>query len=235
MKIWKMVLIFASAVLIIIFSMISCSLMDEASDYRDSETIEIPDIVFYPEKGISIPLTVKRDAISSEYFKIKEDIATLSGHLAGSLSPRVFIKEETEEYLVIEAYDHEGRVSGAMIEEVTGHGSFWGWHYYRIDGFDRGVGSEELKYGGRIYWPRQFFPLHSGDMTLYSGEVLETEATIDDFKAFYREVSERHGLVLERQGNAITLSKEFFRAYSENEVSAVLTFEDGTVRFDLVE
>ena len=207
----------------------SCGPISDSS-FREANAIYYGDIVFYPGKNIKIPLSVRQESVSG-VFKIKENIVQLADRLESIVSPQIIIREENEKYLIIEVHD-EGLISNAIVfggnsESVDGE------HYYVIDGLYRGIGSAEAKYTGYIYWPRQYFPLENVSVLLVSGEKYETRATIDDFEAFYQNVSEQQGISFERKGNTIILPKEFL--CGNQELRAVLTFEEGTVKVDLME
>lgn len=230
----KTVMLCSALFILPLFLLAGCSLFKDSS-YRDAETIEYDDVIFYPDKSISIPLQVKREGVSQTLFKIKENTAQLADRLESVVSPQIMIREENENYIVIEVRDGGGQVSNGIIFEVTNDELFDpmdGWHYYVIDGFCRDVASAEAKYTGCIYWPVQYFPLHFIGVPLVSGQEYETEAAIDDFEAFYQNVSEQQGISFERKGNTIILPKEFL--YGNQELRAVLTFEEGTVKVDLV-
>lgn len=232
MKRFQAILLRSIILLLPLFLLSGCFMFRDTS-YRDAESISIPDIIFYPEKGIPIPLQVKEDATSG-LFKVRDNISQLADKLRNISSPRVVVKEENERYFIIEVRDDESRVSNGIIFEATGKDSMAGWHYYAIEGFYRGVASAELKYIGWMCWPRQLFPLRTIDTNLISGEELETEATIDDFETFYQQVNDQRGMKFERKDNTIILPKSFlYSGTDDREMKAVLTFGEGTVRVDI--
>ncbi len=236
-KIKRSLLIFI--IIILMFLFVGC----EESQLReskliDTDTIKYSDLFFLDANmaEVFIPYKTKMFAGSSTIFRTEDDILTVGEDLSQIQEPRITIIEQKPSYLILEV-NVNNNISRAIVYDITDSWSSArkNQHYYEISGFTQPI---ETSATCLLCWPLHFFPLYTNSNLegLVQGKKYPTNATFDDFVAFYDELSKQRGYTYTKTDNTLELDSNFiFNNFFDDNLSVLLTFDEGNVIVEILD